>query len=88
MDATVKGLVQGVFFRRYTMHEAHRLQVVGWVANQPDGTVRVVAEGEESVLRQMLDFLYRGSPSAEVREVKCEWLPPTGEFTDFRVRML
>ena len=45
LEATVFGLVQGVYFRQYTWQEARQLNLVGWVANQPDGTVRVVAEG-------------------------------------------
>lgn len=88
IDATVSGLVQGVFFRRYTLHEAHQLNLVGWVANHPDGTVRVVAEGEDVVLRRFLEFLQRGSPAAEVSDVMVDWSPATGEFTDFRVHIL
>lgn len=86
LEATVFGLVQGVFYRQYTVQEAKRLRLRGWVANQSDGTVHVVAEGEESELRNLLDFLHRGSPSARVERVKTFWAAATGEFSDFRVR--
>jgi acylphosphatase len=88
MEATVNGLVQGVYFRQYTLREAQRLKLVGWVANEQDGSVRIVAEGEESVLRQLLGFLHEGSPAARVDKVTAEWSAATGEFSDFRVRYL
>lgn len=88
MDATVAGLVQGVYFRQYTLTQARRLKLVGWVANQPDGTVLVVAEGEKAALRQLLDFLRAGPPAARVEDVTTTWTAASGEFTDFRVRYL
>ncbi len=86
LEATVHGLVQGVYFRQYTWQTALRLGLVGWVANQPDGTVRVVAEGPEESLRQLLAFLHRGSPSARVERVDSVWTDASGAFTDFQVR--
>ncbi|MBW7959047.1 MAG: acylphosphatase [Anaerolineae bacterium] len=88
LEATVFGLVQGVFFRQSTQREASRLALVGWVANQPDGTVRVVAEGDENILRQLLDYLHRGPSGARVERVEANWAEATGEFTGFRVRYL
>jgi acylphosphatase len=88
LEATVSGLVQGVYFRQFTQQQAKRLNLVGWVANQADGTVRVVAEGERGELQRLLDFLHRGSPSAHVEHVQTTWTAATGEFTDFRVRYL
>lgn len=85
LEATVHGLVQGVSFRQYTLIEARRLRLAGWVANQPDGTVRVVAEGEEPDLRQLLAFLHDGPPFARVEQVDSQWSAASGTFTDFRV---
>lgn len=88
MEATVTGLVQGVFFRQSTQREALRLGLVGWVANRVDGAVHVVAEGDEGVIRQFLEYLHEGPPAARVENVAVEWSAATGEFTDFRVRYL
>jgi acylphosphatase len=86
MDATIFGHVQGVYFRQYTQQEARRFGLVGWVANQQNGTVRVVAEGEESALQQFLAFLHHGPPAARVERVETTW-PPAGEgFGAFEVR--
>ena len=88
MEATVTGLVQGVFFRQYTLREARRLNLMGWVANRPDGSVQVVAEGDKGALSHLLEFLHSGSPSARVEDVTVAWSNPSGEFIDFRVRYL
>ncbi len=88
IEARVIGLVQGVFFRQYTLQEARRLNLTGWVANRPDGSVQVIAEGNETNLRTLLVFLHVGSPSAHVEDVKITWSNASGEFTDFRVRYL
>mgnify|MGYP001382717116 CR=1 FL=1 len=88
IEATVIGLVQGVFFRQHTLRVAQRLKLLGWVANLADGTVRVVAEGDENALRQFLEFLHEGPPAARVDEVVVDWTAATGEFSDFRVRYL
>ncbi|MBP6469375.1 MAG: acylphosphatase [Chloroflexi bacterium] len=88
MEAVVYGRVQGVSFRYFTEREANRLQLSGWVANQFDGTVRVVAEGPEAQLDKLINFLHRGSPSAWVERVAIDWTEATGEFMGFKVRRI
>ena len=88
VEAIVFGYVQGVSFRYYTQREAERLQLTGWVANQYDGTVKVVAEGSQDSLQELASFLLRGSPAARVDHVKADWLDSTNEFSNFTVRHL
>jgi len=88
LEATVYGRVQGVSFRYYTKREAERLNLVGWVANQRDGAVCVVAEGPEEVLLEFETFLHRASPAAYVSKVESRWFAPSGEFFRFEVRWL
>ena len=86
IDAIVYGFVQGVSFRDFTLHEARRLGLVGWVKNEPDRTVRVVAEGSEVALQKMVDWLHVGSPYGRVDKVEVHWAEATAEFTHFEVR--
>ena len=86
LHAIVSGRVQGVNFRYYTAQEAQRLHIVGWVCNNSDGTVEVMAEGPREQLEALLSFLHTGSPAAEVKSVQREWHEPTGEFDGFRTR--
>lgn len=87
LEAIVYGRVQGVSFRYYTQREARRLGLTGWVANLPDGTVRVVAEGTDTAIRQFATFLNQGPPAARVEHVKADWLPATNEFQNFSVKL-
>ncbi|MBC7251708.1 MAG: acylphosphatase [Anaerolineae bacterium] len=86
LHAIVHGIVQGVNFRYYTALEARRLGVVGYVRNQWDGTVEVVAEGERPLLEKLLLFLHQGPRWAVVERVDVQWQEATGEFRRFEVR--
>jgi acylphosphatase len=86
LEARVFGRVQGVGFRAWTVKVASRLGLVGWVANESGGTVRVVAEGPPADLGQLLSMLRRGPMSGEVTNVTATRGPATGTFVDFSVR--
>ncbi len=88
MEAVVTGYVQGVSFRYYAREEARRLGLTGWIANSPDGSVRVVVEGSQKKLGEFSNFLLAGSPQAHVDHVQADWLDATGEFSGFSVRYL
>ena len=80
----VIGLVQGVFFRAWTREQAVRLGVSGWVRNCPDGSVEAHLEGGEDEVRQLIERLGEGPPSAEVSKVDVEEVEPE-EFHHFAV---
>ena len=84
--ATVRGRVQGVSFRYYTQHEARKLGLTGWVANQRDGSVKVVAEGPPEGLRKLESFLERGSPAAQVESIEIDWSFPQSIYERFDIR--
>ena len=86
IEATFYDRVQGVAFRHYTAIAAREHQLVGWVANRPDGTVRVVAEGQPGSLQSFAAWLHEGPPAARVEFVDLRELSATGEFTTFEVR--
>jgi acylphosphatase len=86
IEATVRGRVQGVGFRWYVSRLASRLEVTGWVANESDGSVHVVAEGNEAALVDLLESLERGPAGASVAEVSVERMAATGSFQGFAIR--
>jgi acylphosphatase len=86
LSARVTGRVQGVGYRYYAEREANRLGLTGYVRNMPDGSVDVVAEGDECVLRGFLVLLRRGPSGAEVAEIESAVVPASGEFSGFSVR--
>ena len=82
----VIGRVQGVFFRDFTKRKAGQLDLVGYVSNKWDGSVEVVAQGEEETLKIFLEHLGEGPPSAEVRDMEVEWInESTQEYERFSI---
>ncbi|NMB73933.1 MAG: acylphosphatase [Myxococcales bacterium] len=85
MHLRISGLVQGVSFRWHTRRIAQALGLVGWVKNLPDGSVEVLAEGEEGALRDLLAWCRRGPELAQVERVEERFSDATGGFSEFRV---
>lgn len=86
LDATVRGRVQGVGFRYFVIHQAMGLDLTGWVANEPDGSVRCVAEGPRPALDRLVAALEAGPSGAVVERVTVAWGPATAAFRSFDVR--
>lgn len=84
-NITIKGKVQGVFFRKSTAERAHDLNLKGFVENRNDGSVYIKAVGDEQSLRSLLDWCYQGPPRAEVSTVNYKEADP-GHYEDFTVR--
>jgi acylphosphatase len=81
----IEGIVQGVGFRYYTHRIAKRYGVKGYVRNMPDGSVEVVAEGEDPKLSEFLQEVARGPSSAVVTNVEVEEISPSG-YRDFEIK--
>lgn len=81
----VRGRVQGVYFRASTQREARRLGLGGWVKNRPDGSVEILAEGEEIAIRELFGWAQKGPTAARVERVDTRWRSFTGDFSDFRI---
>lgn len=80
----ITGRVQGIGYRVHCSREAKTLGVTGWVRNNSDGTVEVVAEGDDVSVNELADWCRAGHPFAEVREVDVTVEAPRGE-PSFRV---
>ncbi|MEO8470341.1 MAG: acylphosphatase [Chloroflexota bacterium] len=86
LEATIRGVVQGVGFRYFVFELARRTSVTGWVANGGAGEVRCVMEGERADLERLLMELERGPAGALVDQVQAVWMPGTNSFRDFSIR--
>ena len=66
----VRGRVQGVFYRNWTVDTARTLGVTGWVRNLSTGEVELLAMGEEAALDQLVAKLHEGPVAARVDAVE------------------
>ena len=83
LHAVVRGDVQGVGFRYFVQRRADQLQLHGWVRNNDDGTVEVLAEGERPELEELKRALEQGPRAARVAGVDADWMKATGGLDRF-----
>lgn len=65
----VKGRVQGVWYRGWTVKTALALGLAGWVRNRADGSVEILMAGPGDKLDEMMTACHRGPPAARVDAV-------------------
>ena len=66
---SVKGDVQGVFFRLNTKRKADELELSGWVKNCSDSSVELVVQGPVEKVKLMVRALKKGFPGSKVVSV-------------------
>ena len=81
----VRGRVQGVGFRWFVEREAHILGVAGWVRNNADGAVEVLAQGTREQLSGLRGRLQEGPRAARVDSVEEAEAPLTQGIKTFRI---
>ncbi len=65
----IEGRVQGVFFRGWTVDEANRRGLRGWVRNRHDGSVEALFAGPRTAVDDMVGLCSKGPPAARVTAV-------------------
>ncbi len=86
VQATVYGLVQGVYFRAFVSRRARELGLSGYARNTPEGTVEVHAEGERQQLQKLIDRLRVGTTAARVEKAVTRWSEYSGNCSGFGLR--
>ncbi len=86
IECLVTGRVQMVMYRDFVTRSAKKLGVVGEVWNNKDGTVSVIAEGDEEVIALFVNRLERGSLLARVEGVEVLLFPAKNSYTNFTIR--
>ncbi len=68
----IRGRVQGVGFRAWTVHRARELGVRGWVRNRRDGSVEALFDGPEDRVAELVARCRQGPPAARVDSLESE----------------
>lgn len=77
---TISGDVQGAGYRAYLMKIARKAGLTGYVENMPDGTVKVVCEGEKDLIERFVSEIKIKTEIVEVEDVKLGYFDATGDF--------
>ena len=83
---TIHGKVQGVGYRFFATRVARRLGLKGSIANQRDGSVEAMVEGEKKAIDEWIEQLKEGPRYAEVTKIDQETKEFTGRLGDFDVK--
>jgi len=86
IKVTIKGKVQGVFYRAETKNTAEKFGIKGYVKNLPDGSVGAVFEGDSPVVTQMIEWCNKGPAAARVENVLVEQIYELSNFKTFNIR--
>ena len=70
----------------HTKKKADELFVTGWVANQADGTVESVIEGEENKVNTFIGWCHSGPTTSDIKKVEVQKEDYTREFDGFDIR--
>ena len=83
IHCTIHGRVQGVGFRSWTVKQAQKLGLTGWVKNTAAGTVEALFCGEEEAVEAMIAHCEKGPLAAKVAKLerKLADMPPPADFT-------
>lgn len=65
----IRGRVQGVWYRAWTVEQAAGRDLRGWVRNRRDGSVEALFCGPASQVRDMIEACRRGPPAARVESI-------------------
>ncbi len=82
----VKGRVQGVGFRWFTMNQAESYSIKGYVKNLNNGDVEVFAEGDDNQLLEFINKLKEGPPFSHVIDVITRYEEFKGHFKEFKLK--
>ena len=85
LHAIIRGRVQMVLYRDFASRTARDLALTGTARNLDDGTVEVIAEGDENALFQYIEKLKKGPTLARVENIEVAWRQPQKTFSDFKI---
>ena len=75
-----------VGFRVYTLAQAESHNLTGYVKNEEDRSLTIVAEGPEDKLKELADWAKNGPKQAWPSKMKMKWEKATDEFKKFEIR--
>jgi acylphosphatase len=84
ISITVKGIVQGVFYRQRTKDVANKTGITGEIKNVHGGDVHIIATGTDQQLEEFIKWCWKGPDTAVVADVTVEKVP-LKQFVGFKI---
>lgn len=81
----ISGVVQGVGFRYFCYRKAIEYKVFGYVKNLFNGSVEVMAQGEDGLIKEFIYELKIGPRYSSVKSVITEEIETEKEYSEFLI---
>lgn len=81
----IYGYVQNVFYRVEARDKARALGLTGFVRNEPDGAVFILAEGSRQNLDKFIQWCHKGPRGAKIEKIDIGWKKASGEYDEFEI---
>ncbi len=85
-EVMIFGQVQGIGFRYFVKEKADEFKIVGFVQNQPDNSVLIVAEAEKDELEKFIQSVKIEHRFAKITNLNIEWFEAKNEYNKFDIR--
>lgn len=85
-ELIARGRVQGVGYRWHVRKCALENSVTGYVQNQSDGSVLIIATAEEHEFERFYHSIQNGNTRAEVSSVELAKIDYAKSYNDFTIR--
>jgi len=82
----IYGIVQGVFFRTNAMEKSTKLGLKGWVMNNKDGSVEILADGKEEKIKELVEWCKIGPGLARIDRIEITEEKPKEKLHNFKIR--
>ena len=82
----IYGQVQGIGFRYQAFIKARKLNIKGYAQNIDDGSLEILAQGEEDRLKEMIGWARVGPENAKVEKIVTAWEKADSKFNDFEIK--
>ncbi len=83
---TIKGLIQGIGFRRFLKGNALKLNLKGYAKNMLNNEVELTIEGSKESIDKMIEICKKGSKFSIINEVNVKLENYKSEFTSFEIK--
>lgn len=81
---SIRGRVQGVWYRESMRQAADEFGVKGWVRNRGDGSVEAMLQGDTAAVEALIKWAWQGPPAAKVDHIAIQ--EGDGSFIAFEKR--
>lgn len=85
-EIRARGRVQGVGYRYFVLNKAQDNNIRGYVKNEMNGDVFVMAQGDEKDIKTLIDWMHAGPPLSRVEKITVNWFEKSDSFKTFTVK--